>query len=172
MKCPTNIPLPCAFHFVSMMVMPHKHPTSNFIKPLDHQHQSTFGLISNRRYDPLHVITWPYWFIDCNFACSSSPLHPVHRCQVLALASLPHGPLHPSLWLAFHTSNPVLRSQDMSLDLIHLSTMALSVTHTCGLSTCVSQHKYTLVHLGSHSITKTEVWAFTRAYILILFWRV
>ena len=53
MKCPANIPLPCAFHSISSNV------------------DATHAPTNHKWYDPLHIITWPYWFIDLDFTCSS-----------------------------------------------------------------------------------------------------
>jgi hypothetical protein len=33
---------------------------------MQHMHQPY-----HKWYDPLHIITWPYWFIDLDFTCSS-----------------------------------------------------------------------------------------------------
>ena len=54
MKCPTNIPLPCTFYFISSNVDATKAPTS-----------------INKWYDPLRIIMWPYCFIDLDLTCSS-----------------------------------------------------------------------------------------------------
>ena len=108
------IPLPCAFQFIFSNVDATQAPTS--IKLFDNHHESTLGLIFLEWYDPLHVIMWPYWFIDLNLTCSSplprsigaksllklprhmrfvaskpptclSHLHPVHRRKVLSQSS-------------------------------------------------------------------------------------
>ena len=63
------IPLPCAFHFIFSNVGATQPPTS--IELFDHYHESTLGLIILEWYDPLHIIMWPYWFINLNFAGSS-----------------------------------------------------------------------------------------------------
>ena len=54
MKCPMVIPLPCAFYSISFDV--------------DTTHAPT---LINKWYDRLHIITWPYWFIDLDLTCSS-----------------------------------------------------------------------------------------------------
>jgi len=108
-----------------------------------------------------------------------------------ALTSSPHGPSHPCLWLAHHNSNPVLHSQSISIDLLHLATWHHVMFHTqwapsttlvehCNKSKATSppwlklltlvylwtkyylciSHKYILVHLGCHSITKTKLGRF------------
>src|SRR6185369_633436 len=41
--------------------------------------------------------------------------------------------------------------------------MLLILVSLCGLISCVSQHKYLLVHLSCHSITKTKQGPFRRA---------
>jgi hypothetical protein len=64
----------CAFHFISFNV--------------DAAHAPT----NHKWYDPLHIITWPYWFIDLDFTFfgpsasshhSTCPSHlqPVHQIK-------------------------------------------------------------------------------------------
>ena len=48
------IPLPCAFHFMSSNV------------------DATQPLTYHKWYDSLHIIMWPYWFIDVDITFSSS----------------------------------------------------------------------------------------------------
>jgi hypothetical protein len=72
-----------------------------------HYHLLPSHLIN--QHGPFHVIACYYWYVDCNLACSS-PLHLVHRCQALALASSSHGLSHLSLWLVLHTRNLIHRS--------------------------------------------------------------
>jgi hypothetical protein len=45
--------LPCALHSISSNV------------------DATHAPTNHKWYDPLHIITWPYWFIDLNFTCPS-----------------------------------------------------------------------------------------------------
>ena len=62
---------------------------------MQHMHQH-----DQQWYDPLHIITWSYWFIDLDFTCSS----PLHRPSApsLAQASPLCGPSLQSLQLAHH----------------------------------------------------------------------
>ena len=57
------------FHFIFSNIYVTQARTS--IKPFDHHHESTLGLVFLEWYDPLHIIMWPYWFIDLNLTCSS-----------------------------------------------------------------------------------------------------
>jgi hypothetical protein len=95
MKCPTNIPLPCAFHSISSDV------DANMHQPITN--------------DMIH-------FISSHDRIGSSILTSLafHRClrplaPSLAQASLPRGPLLQSLQLALHACN---RSIKPSLVLI------------------------------------------------------
>ena len=53
MKCPTNIPLPFAFYSISSNV------------------DATHASINHKWYNPLHIIVWPYWFINLDITWSS-----------------------------------------------------------------------------------------------------
>ena len=118
MKCPTNIPLSCAFYFISMLVMLHKHPTSIFIKwwtmiihrcsqphylwPLPIAwsssiilHQATW---SSTQINTWLDLSWMTWSTSCHHVAllvHRSQLHLffivalVHWRQVLAQASRP-----------------------------------------------------------------------------------
>jgi hypothetical protein len=116
MKCPMVIPLPCAFHFISFDV------------------DATHAPTNHKWYDPLHIITWPYWFIDLDFTCSSPLLW-----SIGAKSSL-------NLPFTVVTSS----SSQVCLDLLHLSHMT-----SCHVSyamssfiTCVSRATY-LSHFTS-----------------------
>ena len=128
MKCPTNIPLPCAFHSISFGV--------------DATHTPT----NHKWYDPLHIIIWPYWFINLDFTCSSpllwsigaksSHLHPVH--QVKSCLDL----LHLSHMTQCHVSyamSSFITCVSLATFLSHLYRHGMSCSHkcTCGLITCV-----------------------------------
>ena len=105
-KCPTNIPLPCAFHSISFGV------------------DATHAPTNHKWYDPLHIITWPYWFIDLDLTCSS----PLPR-SVGAKSST-----CPSLLQPVHQTKP-------HLDLLHLSHMTryhASYAMSSFIITCVS----------------------------------
>ena len=96
------IPLPCAFHFMSSNV------------------DATQALTYHKWYDSLHIIMWPYWFIDLNITCSS-PLHRSIGTKSLlkhpAMRSSASKPLTcPSLLQPVHQAKS-------HLDLLHLSHM-------------------------------------------------
>ena len=127
---------------------------------MQHMHQH-----DQQWYDPLHIITWPYWFIDLDFACSSPLLRSIGAKSLLkhpaTRSSTSKPPTCPSLLQPVHQAKP-------HLDLLHLSHMtpchvsyamsffitcvsfATSPSHfhhhdiccshtcTCGLITCVS----------------------------------
>ena len=106
---------PCAFHFIFSNVDATQAPIS--IKPfLSSSWVNTLTWSSLNEYDPLHIIMWPYWFIDLNLTCSSpfpwsisaksllklprhmrfvsskpptfpSHLQPVHQCKALSRSS-------------------------------------------------------------------------------------
>jgi hypothetical protein len=110
MKCPMDIPLPCAFHSISSNV------------------DATHAPTNHKWYDPLHIITWLYWFIDLDFTCSSPLLW-----SIGAKSSL-------NLPFTLVTSS----SSQVCLDLLHLSHMT-----SCHVSyaissfiTCVSRATY------------------------------
>ena len=50
------------------------HSIPSPLMSMKHMHQPY-----HKWYDPLHIITWPYWFIDLNLTCFS----PLPSCQVL-----------------------------------------------------------------------------------------
>jgi hypothetical protein len=118
-------------------------------------------------YDPLHIITWPYWFIDLDLTCSS-PLcrsigtnsllkHPATRSS----ASKPRFALHassrsikPNLVLIFSTLVTWLHVMS------HMQWAPSSHVHLWTNLFCIS-HKHILVHLDCHSITKTKQWSFS-----------
>jgi hypothetical protein len=125
---------------------------------MQHMHQH-----DQQWYDPLHIITRPYWFIDLDLSLA------LHRCvdpsvPSLAQASPPRGPSLQSLWLALHSCN---RSIKPSLILIfstlviwlhvmsHMQWAPSSHIHLWTNLLCIS-YKHILVHLTCHSITKTK----------------
>ena len=113
-------------------------------------------------YDPLHIIMWPYWFIDLDLTCSSR----LHRSMAPSLYSSipPRGPVLQSLRLALHFCN---RSIKPSLILIfstlvtwlhvmsHMQWAPSLHIHLWTNLLCIS-YLNTLVHLGCHSITKSN----------------
>ena len=66
---------------------------------MQHMHQPI-----TKWYDPLHIITWPYWFIDLDLTCSS-----LLRWSISAKSCssfiVTHGPSLRSLWLALYSCN-------------------------------------------------------------------
>ena len=102
-------------------------------------------------YDPLHIITWPYWLIDLDLTCSSplfwsigaksltcpSLLQPVHQAKPhLDLLHLSHMiPCHVSYAMS---SFITCVSFVTSLSHFHLHGICCSHTCTCGLITYVS----------------------------------
>jgi len=150
MKCLTNIPLPYVFYFIS----------SNA--------DATQALsIITKWYDPLHIIMWPYWFIDLDLTCSSPLLRSIGAKSSLkppATRSNASKPLTcPSHLQPVHQAKP-------HLDLLHLVTWLHVMSHMqwAPLShnylwtnhLCISL-KHILVQLGCHSITKTKQGPFT-----------
>ena len=86
MKCPTNIPLPCAFHCISSNV------------------DATHAPTNHKWCDPLHIIMWSYWFIDLDFTCSSPLLRSIDAKLLLNLPfTLATGPSSQVLSLIFST---------------------------------------------------------------------
>jgi hypothetical protein len=119
-KCPTNIPLPCIFYSISSNV--------------DATHAPT---LINKWYDPLHIITWPYWFIDLDLTCSSplpSSIGAKSCSSFIATWSIAlKPPTCPSRLQPVHQAKSCL-------DLLHLSHMTLCyVSYAMSfLMTCVS----------------------------------
>jgi hypothetical protein len=115
MKCPTNIPLPCVFHFISSNV--------------DGTHAPT---LINKWYDPLYIIMWLYWFIDLDFTCSSPLLRSIGAKSSLNLSfTLVTGPSsQASSWSSPPWSHDSLSCLICNELLHHIFTF--------GLITCVS----------------------------------
>ena len=65
-------------------------------------------------YDPVHIIMWPYWFVDLNLTCSS-PLPWSIGAKSCSSFTVRRGPSLQSLRLALHSCN---RSIEPSLILI------------------------------------------------------
>ena len=119
------IPLPCALHFIFSNVDATQAPT--LIKPFDYRHESTLGLIFLERYDPLHIIMWPYWFINLNWVCSSS-LPCLSAPSLCSSFPTTCGLLLQSLQLAFHTCNWSIHAKPC-LNLLHLATRHYVMSH-------------------------------------------
>ena len=68
----------------------------------------------NKWYDPLHIIMWPYWFIDLDLTCSSPPSLCSSFTATRCIAPKP--PTCPSRLQLVHQAKSCL-------DLLHLSHM-------------------------------------------------
>ena len=123
----------------------------------------------NKWYDPLHIITWPCWFINLDVTCFSplpssigvkswssftatrsiapkpltcpSRLQPVHQARsYLDFLHLSHmTPCHVSYAMSSFISWVSLAT---SLSHFHLHGMCCSHTCTCGLITYISHFKH------------------------------
>ena len=120
MKCPTNMPLPYAFHSIS----------SN----IDATHAPT----NHKWYDSLHIITWLYWFIDLDFTCFSplpSSIGAKSCSSFTATRSIaPKPPTCPSRLQSVHQAKSCL-------DLLHLDHMTqchVSCAMSSFIITCAS----------------------------------
>jgi hypothetical protein len=147
MKCPTNIPLPCASIPSPPILMQHMHQPYH------------------KWYDPLHMITWTCWFIDLDLTCFSplsssigvkscssftatrsiapkpltcpSRLQPIHQAKsCLDLLHLSHmTPCHVS-----YAISSFITCVSLATNPSHLHRHGMSCSHkcTCGLITYVS----------------------------------
>jgi hypothetical protein len=131
---------------------------------MQHMHQPII-----KWYGPLHIITWPYWFIDLDLTCFL-PLCWSISAKSCSSFTITCGPSLQSLRLDLHTCNRLAKPH---LDLLHLGHMTqchvsrainssiitcasfttspshfhlhgicCSHTCTCGLITCVSHIKH------------------------------
>jgi hypothetical protein len=118
---------------------------------MQHMHQPI-----TKWYDPLYIVTWPYWFIDLHLTCSSSlprsigaksltcPSHlqPVHRAKPhLDLLHLGHMTL---CHVSYAMSSTIITCESFapSSSYLHRHGICCSHTCTCGLITCVSHIKH------------------------------
>jgi hypothetical protein len=83
---------------------------------MQHMHQH-----NQQWYDPLHIITWSYWFIDLDFICSS-PLRRSISVKSCSSFTVTRGPSLQSLWLTLHTCNRSIKPSHV-FDLLHLDHM-------------------------------------------------
>ena len=115
---------------------------------MQHMHQH-----DQQWYDPLHIITWSYWFIDLDFTCSSplprsigtkSSLNLSFTLQPVYRAKLYLDLLHLDQMTQCHVSCAmssfiiICVSFATSPSHFHLHGICCSQTCTCGLMTCVS----------------------------------
>jgi hypothetical protein len=119
----------------------------------------------NKWYDPLHIITWPYWFIDLDLTCSSSlpssigakscsnfnatrsitpkPLTCPSRLQLVHQAKFCLNLLHLNHITQCHVSyamSSFITCVSLATNPSHLHRHGMSFSHKCtyGLITCVS----------------------------------
>jgi hypothetical protein len=79
------------------LCLAHSIPSPSML--MQHMHQPI-----TKWYDPLHIITWPYWFIDLDLTCSS-PLRLSIGAKSFSSFTVTRGPSLQSLRLALHTCN-------------------------------------------------------------------
>jgi hypothetical protein len=125
--------LPCAFHFISSIV------------------NATHAPTNHKWYDPLHIIMWPYWFIDLDFTCSLPLLWSI-GAKSCSSFTITRGPSLQSLWLTLHTCN---RSVEPSHVLIFSTLITwlnvMSHAKSSFIITCVSLTPSSS-HLHCHGI--------------------
>jgi hypothetical protein len=92
------------------LCLAHSIPSPSML--MQHMHQAI-----TKWYDPLHIITWPYWFIDLNLTCSS-PLRLSIGAKSCSSFTVTRSPSLQSLRLALHTCTGP--SSKPHLDLCHL----------------------------------------------------
>ena len=104
--------------------MPHKlylclaHSISSPPILMQHMHQ-----LYHKWYDPLHSITWPYWFIDLDFTCFS-PL----------LSSI--GANSCSSFTATRSITPKPSTCPSHLQLVHRAKSCLDILHLSYMTQC------------------------------------
>jgi hypothetical protein len=110
-------------------------------------------------YDSLHIITWPYWFIDLSFTCSSP--QPVRRAEsCLDLLHLDH---MTQCHVSCAMSSFIITCVSLATSPSHLYHHGIYCLHTCicGLITCVS-HINTIsppkLSLNYQNQTRTFPW--------------
>jgi hypothetical protein len=130
MKCLTIILLPCSHHLISMLVMPHKHPTSIIQATWSSTHIK-FWLDLHEWYEPLHSFTWPHWSINHSLACSS----PLPQFIDIEHHSLP---FIPATW-SFAGKPRLDLPPPSHLRLCHVSySMSSIISTSWALATCIS----------------------------------
>jgi hypothetical protein len=77
------------------LCLAHSIPSPTLSMQHMHQHDQQW-------YDPLHIFTWSYWFINLDFTCSSL-LHRSIDAKSCSSFTVTRGPSLPSLWLVLHT---------------------------------------------------------------------
>jgi hypothetical protein len=104
---------------------------------MQHMHQH-----DQQWYDALHIIMWPYWFIDLDLTCSS-PL-----CRSIGSKSCPsftvtRGPSLRSLRLALHICNRSIKPSLLSI----FSTLVTWLNVMSHVQWAPSSHVWALQHL-------------------------
>jgi hypothetical protein len=104
-------------------------------------------------YDPVHIITWPYWLIDLDFTCSSPLFRSIGAKSALHLPFTHLQPIHQAkpcldrLHLGHKTQCHVSYAMSSFITCVsfatypshfHLHGICCSHTYTCRLITCVS----------------------------------
>ena len=128
------------------LCLAHSIPTPPLL--MKHMHQPI-----TKWYDPLYIITWPYWFIDLDLTCFSplprsisaksltcpSLLQPVYQVRpCFDLLHLSHmTPCHVSYAMSSFITCVSLETNPSHL---HRHGMSCSRKCTCGLITCVSHN--------------------------------
>jgi hypothetical protein len=112
------------------LCLTHSIPSPSMLMQHIHQHDQQW-------YDPPHIITWSYWFIDLDLSCSS-PLRRSISTKSYWSFTVTRGPSLQSLRLALHTCNWSVKS---CLDLLHLDDMTqchVSCAISSSIITCAS----------------------------------
>ena len=104
---------------------------------MQHMHQH-----DQQWYDPLHIITWSYWFIDLNFTCFSPLPSSIDAKSCSSFTTMrfiaPKPPTFPSLLQPVHQTKSCL-------DLLHLDHM--TQCHVSVQWAPSSSHVWSLQHL-------------------------
>jgi hypothetical protein len=113
---------------------------------MQHMHQH-----DQQWYDPLHIITWSYWFIYLDFTCSS-PLRRSIGAKSCSSFTITRGPSLQSLRLVLHTCNRSIKPSHVLIFstlitwlMSYLMCNELLHQHMCKLWTFLS-------HLHRHGI--------------------
>ena len=125
---------------------------------MQHMHQPY-----HKRYDPLHIIMWPCWFIDLDLTCCSplsSSISAKSCSSFTAMRFIAPKPQTCPFTLATGPSSQVLSWSSPPYSHDSMSCLICNELHhyifTYGLISYVFSRNQILVHLGCHSITKTK----------------
>jgi hypothetical protein len=104
---------------------------------MQHMHQH-----DQQWYDPLHIITWSYWFIDLDFTCSS-PLRRSISAKSCSSFTVTRGLSLQSLQLALYTCN-------WSIEPSHVLIFSTLITWLkCHVSCAMSSFIITCVNIAT-----------------------